>query len=91
MAEKRKNLVIRFTSRLKADPIPVESPVIEVVRCGKRGTYLWIGNDGEKSKHCYGWIGGSATLRKLAKAILEEVGEGRARREMRKKQRKEKQ
>lgn len=48
---------------------------LAVIRGGKRNTYLWIGNNAPGDGRCYATLSGPATLRKLARAILDEVGE----------------
>lgn len=53
---------------------PAERRIVGLNAAG-RHSYLWIGNDGADSMACFGTLSGVTTLRKLAKAILEEVGE----------------
>ena len=49
-------------------------PIVSLISGGKQ-SYLWIGNDVQGDMHCYMTLSGPVTLRKLAKAILREVGE----------------
>ena len=51
-------------------------PVLSLLHDGAR-SYLWIGNDVQGDMYCYATVSGPATLRKLAKAILAEVGDAR--------------
>ena len=44
-------------------------PIIHVASSGK-DTYLWIGNDEDASKFCFGTLSGRVTLRKFANSIL---------------------
>ncbi len=37
--------------------------------------YIWIGADGPVDKRCFGTISGRTTIRKLAHALLEAIGE----------------
>lgn len=53
------------------------NPIIHLVEDGQR-SYLWIGNDAVNDKACFATLSGAATLRRLAKGILSEVGEGEA-------------
>jgi hypothetical protein len=50
------------------------APILQFWKSGKR-TYVWIGNNLEGvDNRCFALLSGEATLRKLAKAILREVG-----------------
>lgn len=48
-------------------------PIISLVE-DKQRSYLWIGNNADGDKMCFATLAGPATLRKLAKAILAQVG-----------------
>jgi len=52
----------------------IARPVVEVVPAGKNMA-LWIGNNTTTNKDCYAYLSGPVALRKLARAILAEVGE----------------
>lgn len=45
-----------------------QNPIIGITGKG-RHTYLWIGNNADKSKMCFATMSGEKTLRKFAKAI----------------------
>ena len=53
--------------------VVTETREISLVRGGELA-YLWIGNS-DNPQFCYGTLSGATNLRKLAKAILREVGE----------------
>lgn len=62
--------------KLKAKPgmtSVAKEPALILVEGGRRA-YLWIGNDAEGNEFCFATVSGAAKLRKLAKAILAEVG-----------------
>ena len=50
-----------------------EGATVELITGGKRA-YLWVGSDAAPYE-CYGTLSGAASLRKLARAILAEVGD----------------
>ena len=53
------------------DVVPMHGNAKATAKERARYVYLWVGDD----KACYGHVSGARTLRKLAKAILAEVGE----------------
>ncbi len=67
---KRKLVIGESSKRFSA----TDARQIDLV-CGGELAYLWIGNS-ESPMFCYGTLSGAANLRKLAKAILLEVGDG---------------
>ncbi len=71
-AKKIKRLQVKLRTSGFAD---AAEPIIEFIPGRKSSTYLWIGNNADGDKRCYGTVAGAITLRKLAKAILAEVGE----------------
>lgn len=61
-------LFLKAASFNASDTQPMPFPQLVLVRGGKRA-YLWLGWKGR----CLGTLHGPATLRKLARAILDEV------------------
>ena len=53
--------------------VATETRQITLVRGGELA-YLWVGNS-DKPMFCFGTLSGEDNLRKLAKAILREVGD----------------
>lgn len=46
-----------------------KEPIISITGTGNN-TYLWIGNDAESDKHCFGTLSGEKALRIFASNIL---------------------
>lgn len=69
MTEAQKKVMALRMKPGEQSRFPVGAPEIMFVACGKL-SYVWVG-DGQ----CFATISGAATLRKLARAILAEVGE----------------
>jgi hypothetical protein len=70
MPKRTRALVTGGVSR----PIVADRAIIEIVPGGKLA-YLWIGNGPTNDGACFGTVTGAAQLRRLAKAILKEVGD----------------
>ena len=68
----------KLTMKRGEDPVRLayefseEPPKMILVKGGKKSSYLWVGGE---NGPCYATLSGQVALRKLAKAILAEVGE----------------
>ena len=69
-----KNKSIEVVGRTGEFFPPATRRIFALVPGGKRNAYLWVGNDDEGNRASFVTLRGAA-LRKLAKAILKEVGE----------------